>query len=138
MSSARSDLLEVAMADPRYTVEAYEFLCQALAYTQQLMGTKTNKPAPPDAPDEGIHHVTGQQLCDGIRRFALEQFGLMAPVVFKCWGIKNTADFGKMVYHLIESGLWHKSDSDSIDDFSDCFNIETAFHDQEIDWKGNE
>ena len=137
MSSARQDLLEVAMADPRYAVEAYEFLCQALAFTQQNIGKVSDRSAS-EAQEDGIHHVTGQELCDGIRRFALEQFGLMAPVVFKCWGIKNTSDFGKMVYHLIESGLWHKSESDSVEDFTDRFDIETAFQDQEIDWKSGE
>lgn len=137
MSSARSDLLEVAMADPRYAVEAYEFLCQALAFTQQSMG-KPREKKDLEAGDDGVNHVTGQELCDGIRRFALEQFGLMTPVVFSCWGIKETADFGKMVYHLIESGLWHKSDNDSIDDFSEQFDIGTAFQDHEIDWKGGD
>jgi len=137
VSSARSDLLEVAMADPRYAVEAYEFLCQALAFTQQSIAKPRDKKGS-DSGDDGVHHVTGQELCDGIRRFALEQFGLMAPVVFKCWGIKETADFGKMVYHLIDSGLWHKSDSDSINDFSEQFDIDSAFQDNEIDWKGGE
>lgn len=130
------------MADPRYSVEAYEFLCQALAYTQQVVrpdGTRSRpstrnetKSVGPD--DRVIQHVTGQDLCEGIRRFALDQFGLMAPTVFRCWGVRETSDFGKMVYHLIESGLWHKSESDSIEDFSDQFDLDTAFTAEAIDW----
>lgn len=123
------------MSDPRYSVEAYEFLCQALAYTQQVVVPRPKSPPPEKGKGEdGINHVSGQQLCEGIRRYALDQFGLMAPVVLKCWGIRESADFGRMVYHLIEAGLWHKSDDDSIDHFSNQFDIETAFREEEIDW----
>jgi uncharacterized repeat protein (TIGR04138 family) len=123
------------MADPRYSVEAYEFLCQALAYTQQFLSPPKAEPAREHPADEGeIHHVSGQQLCDGVRRLGLDQFGLMAPVVFRCWGIRGSIDFGKMVYHLIDSGLWHKSESDSLDDFVDCFDLDKDFLPDHVDW----
>ncbi|MBY0589113.1 hypothetical protein K2X85_18210 [bacterium] len=131
MSSSRTDLIEIAMADPRYAVEAYEFLCQALAYTQQVLSTP---PRPEDDEAGQIHHVTGQQLCQGIRQLSLEQFGLMAPVVFQCWGVQGSIDFGKMVYHLIDSGLWHRSENDSLDDFVGCFHLEKDFLPDHVDW----
>jgi uncharacterized repeat protein (TIGR04138 family) len=132
LGSARADLIEVAMADPRYSVEAYEFLCQALAYTQQFISTP--KAEASSAEKGEIHHVSGQQLCEGIRRFGLEQFGLMTPVVFKCWGIRGSIDFGKMVYHLIDSGLWHKSENDSLSDFESCFDLDRDFEANHVDW----
>jgi uncharacterized repeat protein (TIGR04138 family) len=133
--SPRSDLLEIAMADPRYAVEAYEFLFQALPYTQQILG-RSARPAKPPAGDADapVHHVTGQELCRGIRQYALDQFGLMAPVVFRCWGIHSTTDFGKMVYHLIESGLWQRSETDSLSDFEDQFDFGSAFGAGDVDW----
>jgi uncharacterized repeat protein (TIGR04138 family) len=123
--------MEVAMADPRYAVEAYEFLCQALAYTQQFISAPRSKEA---SAEEEIHHVSGQQLCRGIRQMALEQFGLMTPVVFRCWGVRGSIDFGKMVYHLIESGLWHKSENDSLDDFEACFDLDRDFLPEHLEW----
>ena len=82
-----------------------------------------------------MHHVTGQELCQGIRRLGLDQFGLMTPVAFRCWGLKGTVDFGNMVYRMIESGLWHKSDSDSLDDFKDQFDFDQAFTPDAISWQ---
>jgi uncharacterized repeat protein (TIGR04138 family) len=132
------------MSDPRYAVEAYEFLCQALAYTQQVIRpwnkrAKAERRADPgvgsDSESPAVQHVTGQDLCEGIRQFAMDQFGLMAPVVLQCWGIRSTSDFGKMVYHLIDAGLWHKSETDSIEDFDDCFDIQTAFREDMIEWR---
>lgn len=138
MSSPRADLLEAALADPRYAPEAYEFLCQALAYTQQVLNPTSKgakrKSTRTQEGQSSIPHVTGQDLCDGIRRFAFEQFGIMTPVVFRCWGLRGTPDFGKMVYHLIESGLWHKSEGDSIDDFDDQFDFDRAFSADSIEW----
>lgn len=137
MSSARADLMEAALSDPRFAPEAYEFLCQALAYTQQVLRPRSPKSgrAVKEQESTSIPHVTGQDLCQGIRSFAFEQFGIMAGVVFRCWGVRGTSDFGKMVYHLIEAGLWHKTEQDSIEDFEDQFDFEQAFSSDRIEWR---
>jgi len=38
MSSLNSKLLAVVRRDPRYAYEAYEFVFQALEYTQKMLG----------------------------------------------------------------------------------------------------
>ena len=137
MSQARLRLLNAASTDKRFPVEAYEFLCQALMFTQEaLQRVPAGNIRPEDAPDK---HVSGQELLEGVRRFALEQFGPMAYIVFRQWGVKNTGDFGKMVYHLIDSGVWFRSETDQIEDFTDLFDFERAFvHESTLDWDDDE
>ena len=67
-----------------------------------------------------IRHITGQELLDGIRQFALQQFGPMTVTVFEEWGVK-TADFGDIVFNMVEISLLAKTDKDSRDDFTDAF-----------------
>ena len=71
-------------------------------------------------------HLTGQQLCEASRRYALEQYGLMARVVLSSWGIRSTADLGEIVYNLIRVDLMKKSDRDRREDFEDVFDFETG------------
>jgi uncharacterized repeat protein (TIGR04138 family) len=137
MSQARLRLLHAASADKRYPVEAYEFLCQALMFTQEaLQRVPAGDLRPEDAADK---HVSGAELLEGVRRFGLEQFGPMAYIVFHQWGVKATGDFGKMVYHLIDSGVWFGSDNDRIEDFDDLYDFETAFvRESTLDWDEDE
>lgn len=137
MSGPHAELCEVARADRRYSVEAYEFLCHALAYTQKMLDRLPSADSL-DSPQNASYHVTGQELAEGIRQFALEQYGMMAAVVFRCWGIHSTSDFGRMVYNLIDAGLWHGSENDRIEDFDDLFDFDTVFiREYQIEWDKN-
>ena len=74
-----------------------------------------------------IRHVTGQQLCLGLREYAIERFGMLAPCVLRHWNISRTEDFGRIVYALIEAGRLDKSADDSIEDFHAVFDFDEAF-----------
>jgi uncharacterized repeat protein (TIGR04138 family) len=102
----------------RFDRESYFFLKEALDFTanQLKKGRST-----------GSGHVTGQQLLEGIRQFALKQFGPMVPTVFGYWNIHRCEDFGAMVYHLIEAGIFGKSDRDSVEDFKGGYSFHDAF-----------
>ena len=63
-------------------------------YTQKVVGKETRG---------AIRHVSGQELLDGIRRFALNQFGPMVVTVFEEWGVHNCRDFGEIVFNMVES-----------------------------------
>ncbi len=54
-------------------------------------------------------HVTGQELCEAIRRYALEQYGYMAKMVLNNWGLRGTGDFGEIVFNLIRIGRMRKT-----------------------------
>jgi uncharacterized repeat protein (TIGR04138 family) len=124
MSSFINKLMVVVRSDPRYAYEAYEFVFQALEHTQKLLGHEL--PDETTDPSEPRHHVSCRQLLEGIRAFGLHEFGLMAPVVFRMWGIHRTDDFGEIVFNLIEAKLMSKTDQDSRVDFHGVFAIDGA------------
>lgn len=72
-------------------------------------------------------HVSGRELSEGLRAYALEQFGPMAFTVLNIWGLRSTADFGEIVYNLIEYNVFSKTESDRREDFHNVFDFETAF-----------
>jgi len=113
------ELEKIVAKDSRYTRDAYLFVREALDHTQKLIG----KPAKEDLP----RHVTGQQLLEGIRDFALQQYGPMTLTVLNEWGITRCEDFGELVFNMVEVGLLAKTDKDSRDDFSRGYDFADAF-----------
>jgi uncharacterized repeat protein (TIGR04138 family) len=113
--------------DRRYPVEAYQFVHEALQYATKpaTAVSGSEKFAAPDESEE--RHVTGQELCEGIRRYATDQYGLMAKIVLNNWGIYQTSDFGEIVYNLIEVNRMRKSDSDRREHFDDVYDFDEAF-----------
>lgn len=113
-------IVELLQQDQRYHIEAYQFVREALAYAQEIMKL-------PGEGEEGEHHISGQQLCEAIRKYALEQFGFMAKTVLNSWGVHGTCDFGEIVYNLIRIKHMKKSDSDRREDFNDVYDFASAF-----------
>lgn len=117
--SLQERLSQVVQKDPRFQPEAYQFVFEALDYTVRLI--YGDEDAPPREPVQPNHHVTGQDLLEGIRDYALDAFGCLAAAVFDSWGVKRGEDFGEMVFNLVEHGLMGKQDADTKDDFSGGF-----------------
>ena len=105
----------------RFHPNAYLFLLAALRRTQQRLGRSQAH-----GPDDERAHVNGQELLVGIRQLAVEQFGLLACTVFRCWGIYSTDDFGRMVFELIERGEMRKTESDQLSDFYGVYDFADA------------
>ena len=116
--SAKVDAIIVR--DPRFEHEAYLFVRDALEYT-----TRQLKKKPKDAYSEP--HVSGQQLLEGVRRYALDQFGPMVPTVFDHWRVRSCEDIGAIVFNLIEAREFGKADTDTMDDFRGGFDFYDAF-----------
>lgn len=124
MSMYYPQLAEIVKRDPRYAYEAYQFVQEALEFTQRRLGRQRR----PDKADE-VHpenHVRGWELLDGIRELALREFGLMARTVFRMWGIQRTDDFGEIVFNLVESNLMSKTDEDERKDFQNVYDLDEA------------
>ena len=51
----------------------------------------------------------------------------MAKTVLQHWGITQTADFGNIVFNMIEAGLLSKTADDTHHDFDAVYDFETAF-----------
>ena len=109
---------QILAKDSRYHRDAYTFVREALDYTQKLIGKETRGQ---------IRHVSGQKLLDGIRQFALQQFGPMTTTVFEEWGVRNCHDFGEIVFNMVEIGLLAKTEKDSRDDFQNGYDFTDAF-----------
>lgn len=120
-STIMSTTQKAPLAQLRFHPNAYRFMFAALRRTQQKLGRSQAH-----GPDDERAHITGPELLEGIRLFALEQFGLMAKTVFHCWGIHGTDDFGRMVFELIERGEMRKTDGDQLSDFFDVYDFEEA------------
>jgi uncharacterized repeat protein (TIGR04138 family) len=126
--SLRDDLAGVLARDPRYSIQAYAFVLEALDFTKKsLKKRRQARSRSSGKPLVAAQHVSGRELCEGARRLALAQYGLMALTVLGLWGIHSTADLGEMVYNLIASGDLEKTPNDSRADFDDVFDFETAF-----------
>ena len=76
---------------------------------------------------EGGRHVNGQELCIGLRDYAVSQYGLLARTVLEQWNIRRTEDFGRIVFLMVEAGLLRKTDDDSIEDFTGVFDFDEVF-----------
>jgi uncharacterized repeat protein (TIGR04138 family) len=126
-------LTEVLKQDPRYTVQAYEFVRDALNYAHEVMGwgaVQEREEGEREETEEPERHLTGQELCEAGRRLALEQYGMMAKVVLNSWGIRSTSDIGELVYNMIRVDLMRKSPTDRREDFDDVFDFQKAFRDE--------
>ena len=117
--------------DRRYRLEAYAFVCEALSYAQNVLEMGKQSPSEPPLgrpeEDEPAPHVSGQELCEAVRQFAIEQFGLMAKTVLNSWGVRSTADIGEIVFNLIRIGQMRKTPSDRREDFDDVYDFAEAF-----------
>jgi len=111
-------LNKMVEANPRYHRDAYLFLREALEFTQKAVG-KTNK--------NTVRHITGQELLNGIREYALAIYGPMTLTVFEEWGITSCEDFGNMVFLMIENNLLRKTDQDRPEDFKNGYSFDEAF-----------
>ena len=104
-----------------YPVEAYEFVQQGLAYTVKKIH------GPSRAEGQIGRHVRGQELCEGLREFALDRWGLLARTVLSRWNVRRTLDFGKIVFSMVDAGHLQTTEEDSLDDFRDVYDFARAF-----------
>ncbi len=120
-------IYQVLREDTRYKLEAYEFVRDALSYAQEVMGLGGSDTAEDEESPTVERHLTGQQLCEASRRYALDQYGLLAKTVLKSWGIHGTADLGEVVYNLIRIDMMKKSERDRREDFDEVFDFDQGF-----------
>ena len=109
-----------------YPLQAFAFVQEGLRDTVDSI--RANEP---DLPEAG-RHVSGQELCIGLRDYAVKQYGLLAHTVLERWSIRRTEDFGRIVFALVEAGMMHKTDEDSLDDFRGVFEFDEAFNPLEV------
>lgn len=143
-------LAQLLQRDHRYKLDAYLFVLESLAFGQENLGMGAEPPAEelesptgqsgaggqPSAGGRGRgrprrrqaeRHVSGQELCEAARQYALQQYGFMAPTVLGSWGVHRTGDFGEIVFGMIEIGQMRKTRRDKREDFHDVYDFGDAF-----------
>ena len=111
----------ICKEDSRFDRKAYTFVRQALDHTVKELKRKN-----PERTGKS-QHVTGAELLLGIRAHALDQFGPLTKTVLNSWGITRCADFGDIVFNLIEYNVFSKTDNDRREDFSNLYDFDEAF-----------
>jgi uncharacterized repeat protein (TIGR04138 family) len=128
------ELNRIVEADPRYEREAYVFLRQALDFchkTEIKAGKKTRL-----IEKAGENHISVTQLLDGIRQYALQEYGPMAMMVLNSWGVKSCEDFGEIVFKMVEHRLLSVTEQDTREEFRKGFDFFEAFRAPFIPAKG--
>ncbi len=143
MLDPKHPLAELLRRDQRYHFDSYVFVFDSLRYAQEQLdmgrvpaasaGQEQHEDAESEEIDslEGVveRHISGQELCEAIRQYALSQYGLLARSVLNHWGVRSTADFGEIVFNLIDIGQMRKNDNDRREDFDNVYNFAEALHD---------
>ncbi len=111
----------ICKEDSRFDRKAYDFVRLGLDHTVKEIRRKDG------TRPEKSRHVSGPELLDGLRIYALDQYGPLAKTVLNAWGVKRCRDFGDIVFNLIEHNVFSKTDSDRPEDFADVFDFDEAF-----------
>jgi len=113
-------VLQVVADVGLYPPEAFAFIQKGLNLTVQKLHGKQKDP-------RASRHVTGQDLCEGLREVALAEWGRLARTVLRRWNITSTLDFGRIVFAMVDAGLMQKTEDDSIEDFRNVYDFRAAF-----------
>jgi uncharacterized repeat protein (TIGR04138 family) len=130
-------LSKLLKSDKRYKFDAYVFVFESLNYAHEQLGLGQEhaeeeeqakaEPRRSGTRKKAERHLTGQQLCEAIRQYAQDQYGLMAKAVLASWGVHSTSDIGNIVFNLIEIGQMRKTKHDRREDFDNVFDFDEAF-----------
>ena len=113
----KKKLEKIAREDGRFSPQAVRFVYEGLGYTAKKIIAEPE-------------HITGQALCKGLRKLAIEKWGRLAMLVLNSWNVKTTRDFGEIVYLMIRHKWMSAQPTDSVDDFNDVYDFKTVFKDQ--------
>lgn len=104
-----------------YPLGAYAFVQEGLRHT-----ANTGRRRESASSDEG-RHISGHELCQGLRDYAIQQFGLLARDVLSHWRVGSTEDFGRIVFAMVDAGMLRTSDEDSLNDFTAVYEFDEVF-----------
>ena len=152
MLDPKHPLAELLRRDDRYHFDSYVFIFDSLRYAEEKLnmgrvaassalsdeeelsfgGDHDAEPSEAEIDRTAERHISGQELCEAIRRYALSQYGLLAKSVLNHWGINSTGDFGEIVFNLIDIGQMRKTDNDRREDFDGVYDFDQALADTSV------
>jgi uncharacterized repeat protein (TIGR04138 family) len=111
----------ICKEDARFDRKAYDFIRLGLDHTVKELKSKESSRT------TRSRHVSGPELLEGLRVYALDQFGPLTKTVLESWGIHRCSDFGDIVFNLIEYNVFSKTDNDRREDFANLYTFDEAF-----------
>ncbi len=124
-----ADLAKLKASAGPYPLEALHFVQTGFSHASKTLLKKhqqVNQEGTSQLSQDD-RHLSGQQLCFGLLDFAIDQYGMLAPVVLRHWNVQRTDDFGRIVFALIDLGVFRKSPTDSIEDFRSVYDFGEVF-----------
>lgn len=124
------DLKDIMEKAGGYSPLCFAFIRDGLAHTVEMVHGNAN--------DETLlglglgdesRHVTGHELCIGLRDFAIDRYGMLAKSVLNKWGIYETRDMGNIIFAMVDAGLMRTTQEDTIEDFIDVYDFDDVFND---------
>lgn len=112
----------IRVREPRFDEHAFLFVLSALEFAQARQTER--------------RHLSGRELAEACRDLALERYGVLARLVLEHWGVTATADFGDIVFALVDLGLLLAQPTDSRDDFVGIFDFAGVF-DRNYPWNAS-
>jgi uncharacterized repeat protein (TIGR04138 family) len=105
--------------DKRFVPALYFFVRHGLDYLVKKRAEESQQAA--GTPHQ---HISGRQLLEGLREYALSEYGPAAYALLTRWGIQKSSDFGDIVFSLIAENMLGKSPNDRREDFDNGFDLE--------------
>ena len=102
---------DIRAADPRYRREAYGFVMAALGATVRALPQDRRL-------DPARRHLGGAELLQGLIALARGEFGVLAPMVFRTWGVLTSMDVSEIVFQLVEARQLSARPEDRREDFA--------------------
>ena len=119
MREIHRQVRKLALSDGRFAPEAFVFLLDSLEPAVNLAGFGEAQGTD--------RHITGQQLVAGLREEARRLFGPLSAHVWRSWGVRETLDWGHIVFLLVGEGLLNRRETDTIDHFRESFDFDEFF-----------
>ena len=111
----------IRVREPRFHEHAFLFVLSALEFAQTLQTER--------------RHLTGRELGEACRDLAMQRYGVLSRMVLEYWGVTTSANFGDIVFALVDLGLLLAQPTDSREDFVGLFDFTAAF-DRHYPWNG--
>ena len=112
LNFSRDSFQDILAKDDRYHPYAYVFLSEIVNRLMEKSGGK---------------HVSGEEVLEEFKEFALDQFGPLSYTVLTEWGVKACEDIGEMMFNLCDSGRIGRNEDDQPESFSGGYDFEETF-----------
>ena len=92
-------------------IECFEFVREAMLRALNTPGHSTDE------------KVDAEGLCRSLLELSIDRYGAAGKDRLIEWGIKTSEDLGAIAYQFIEVGIFHRSESDSLEQFEGLFDL---------------